>query len=98
MDGASRRSIIPVLLACAVSLAAAQNKSETHQFTVSPGATVTIINDYGPITVRSAAGNQVSVTTISDSSKVQVAASPDTAQNRVELRSHHLRPGDDQVE
>ena len=91
MAGASRRTFIPVLLACLVSFASA-HEAKTDRFTVGAGTTVTIANDYGAITVNSGAGNQMVVTVGSHSADVQVLEDHSTP-GRVELRTHQLRPG-----
>jgi DUF4097 and DUF4098 domain-containing protein YvlB len=80
--------ILAVLLAGAVSLAAAQQKTDLR-YTVQPGATVTVTNDFGPITVRGASGNQVIVAATPHSAKVEVDGHQSA--NRIELRTHFLQ-------
>src|SRR5450759_1501256 len=80
--------IMAVLLAGAVSLAAAQQKTDLR-YTVQPGATVTVTNDFGPITVRGASGNQVIVAATPHSAKVEVDGHQSA--NRIELRTHFLQ-------
>jgi DUF4097 and DUF4098 domain-containing protein YvlB len=71
------------------SLAAAQIKKE-FKYTVGPGASVTINNEYGPVIVKPSNNNQVIVVATSQSDKVEV----DETRNgdRVQLKSH-LLPG-----
>lgn len=76
------------LLVGTVSLASAQQKKD-FRFTVQPGATVTVTNDFGPITVRAVSGNQVIVGATPHSAKVEVDGNQ--AGNRIELRSHFLQ-------
>lgn len=85
-----------VLLAGAVTLVPAQEragKNSAGVFTVQPGATVSVTNDYGPITVHrsTTAANQVVISGKPHSDKVEI----DTKQsgNRVDVRTHYLRKG-----
>jgi len=78
-----------LLLVLVATLAIAEAKKELH-FTVGPRANVTVINPYGPISVKSASGNQVVVTATLHSDKVEVDSGQDG--NRVDIQSH-LLPG-----
>ncbi len=58
-------------LICVAILAIAETRKD-YRFTVGPKATISIINQYGPITVKPSPGNQVVVTAILHSDKVEV--------------------------
>jgi DUF4097 and DUF4098 domain-containing protein YvlB len=88
MKGAYRRAKVVVLIAGVVSLASAQQRRDLH-FAVQPNATVSVTNDFGPITVRAASGNQVLVTAMAHSAKIEVDSTQ--AANRVDLRTHFLQ-------
>jgi DUF4097 and DUF4098 domain-containing protein YvlB len=76
---------------CLVALASglAQNKKE-FKFTAQPGATLSIINEFGPVTVRSTSGRQVLVTATLPSDKVEVDQTQ--SGNRIQLRTHLQQP------
>jgi DUF4097 and DUF4098 domain-containing protein YvlB len=76
-------------LICVAILAIAETRKE-YRFTVGPKATISIINQYGPITVKPSPGNQVVVTAILHSNKVEV--DNDQSGNRIDIKSH-LLPG-----
>lgn len=78
-------------LALASTTAAAEKKE--FRYTVTPGATISVINDYGPIHLRASNGNQVIVTATPASRKVE----PDGAQNgnRIEIRTRFLEKAGD---
>jgi DUF4097 and DUF4098 domain-containing protein YvlB len=85
-DGAK---LAVVMVLAAATFAVAETRKE-YRFTVGPRASVSITNEYGPISVKPAAGNQISVTAILHSSKVEVDHSQ--SGNRVNIFSH-LLPG-----
>jgi DUF4097 and DUF4098 domain-containing protein YvlB len=90
MSTAQRVGTIAVAVVVSLSsLAAAQIKKE-FKYTVGPGASVTIYNEYGPVVVKPSNNNQVIVVATSQSDKVEV----DETRNgdRVQLKSH-LLPG-----
>ena len=76
---------------CFVALASgfAQNTKE-FKFTVQPGATVSIINEFGPVTVHPTSGRQVLVTATLPSDKVEVDQTQ--SGNRIQLRTHLQQP------
>ncbi len=78
-----------VMVLAAATFAVAETRKE-YRFTVGPRASVSITNGYGPISVKPAAGNQISVTAILHSGKVEVDHSQ--SGNRVNIVSH-LLPG-----
>ena len=78
-----------VVVLAAASFAVGETRKE-YRFTVGPRASVSITNQYGPISVKPAASNQVMVTAILHSDKVEVDQSQ--SGNRVDILSH-LFPG-----
>lgn len=78
-----------VMLALASTLALGQVKKE-YRFDTGPQASVSVANQYGPIIVKPSANNQVLVTAVLSSDKVEV--DNDRSGNRIDLRSH-LLPG-----
>lgn len=85
----ARRMILLSICFTACASGWAQNRKE-FKFTAQPGATITIINEFGPITVRPTNGRQVVVTAIIASAKVEVDESQ--SGNRIQLRSHLQQP------
>lgn len=81
--------ILGVAIVAAAALSAGQTRKE-YRYTVRPHCTLSVTNQYGPISLRSAAGNQVLVRALLYSGKVEV----DQRQsgNRVDILSH-LLPG-----
>lgn len=78
-----------VAASCMATLAADQIRKD-FKYTVGPKASLSINNEYGPVSVKPSGTNQIIVTAILQSNKVEV----DQEQNgdRVELQSH-LLPG-----
>jgi DUF4097 and DUF4098 domain-containing protein YvlB len=76
-----------VLLVLITTFAIGEMKKELH-FTVGPKANITVINQYGPISVKSVSGNQVTITATLHSDKVEVDSGQDG--NRVDIKSHLL--------
>src|SRR5712691_5476659 len=74
-----------VLIFCLSIFAADQSRKE-FKYIVGPKASVTINNEYGPVSVKPSGSNQVVVTATTHSDKVEV----DDAKigNRIEFRSH----------
>lgn len=79
--------IVIVLTACTAVFAADQAKKE-FKYTAGPKASVFIINQYGPITVKPSTTNQVVVVAIPASDKVQVEGSQNG--NRIQVKSQVL--------
>lgn len=79
-----------LLIAGAATFAPAQQKI-TKNFSVQPGATVSITNDYGPVTVHPSTGAaaQVVISATPHSNKVEVDANQ--SGNRVDVRTHFLQ-------
>jgi len=84
---ATRTTLIVMLVTATVVVC--QTRKE-FRYTVGPHASVSVVNQYGPITVTPAPGNQVVVTAVLHSDKVEIDQSQSA--NRVELISH-LLPG-----
>ena len=87
MQGATK--LAAVILVFLAILAFGQTKKE-YRFTVGPRASVSVVNHYGPITVKPSGNNLVLVTATLHSDKAEV--DNDHIGNRVEIRSH-LLPG-----
>ena len=68
-------------------MAIAESRKD-YRFTVGPKATISVVNDYGPISVRPSTGSQVVVTATLHSDKVEV--DNDQSGNRVQNHSHLL--------
>lgn len=92
METARRLLAITTVALLATASLAAEKRTE-FRFPAGPGISVTVINEFGPITVQPASGNQVVVSAVTHSDKVEV----DKTQNgkRIELRTHVLQPGSD---
>jgi DUF4097 and DUF4098 domain-containing protein YvlB len=96
MTAGNRRSGVTgvVLLIAAVSFAA--EKRNEFRYNVAPGATITVVNQFGPISVQPSSGSQVVITATTHSDKVEVDCNQNG--NRVEARTHILQhAGDDEA-
>jgi hypothetical protein len=92
MDSRNRTVTLIVSLALvAIVCAQAETRKEMH-FKVGRHATVSITNQYGPISVRPATGREVVVTAILHSNKVEIDQSQ--RGSRVEILSHLLQDAD----
>ena len=80
-----------VVIIGAATLASSETRKE-FRYTVGPKASVSVINQYGPISVKPSSGNQVLVTAVLHSDKAEI----DQRQNgsRLDITSH-LLPGAD---
>jgi len=83
--------LVLVMMLVGAALAAAETRKEFH-FKVGHHASVSIVNQYGPISVKPVAGKQIVVTAILHSDKVEVDQNQNG--NRVSVSSH-LLPGAD---
>jgi len=81
-------AVAVVMIACAIAVSASEKKE--FNYTVGPKASITINNQFGPVSVKPSTANQVIVTAILQSNKVEVDDSK--IGDRVELKSH-LLPG-----
>src|SRR5207245_5373731 len=91
MQRAVRAGLIFLFLVCVAIAAIAETKKE-YRFTVGPKASISVLNQYGPVTAKPSAGNQVVVTAILRSDKVEV--DHDQSGNRIGIKSHLLAGGD----
>src|SRR5690349_10849748 len=76
-----------VLVLCAGALAADQARKE-FKYSAAPKANVSIVNQYGPITVKPSTTNQIVIVATPHSDKVQVEASQNG--NRIQVKSQLL--------
>jgi DUF4097 and DUF4098 domain-containing protein YvlB len=81
-------------LVCFPFLAASAQTKKEFRYTVSPKATIVVVNRFGPITVHPSAGNQVLAIATLHSSKVEVDDNHNG--NRVELHTHFLQSANPQ--
>jgi DUF4097 and DUF4098 domain-containing protein YvlB len=83
--------LVLIVVVGATALASGETRKE-YRFTVGPKASLSVINQYGPISVKPSTGNQIIVTAILRSDKAEV----DQRQNgkRLDIVSH-LLPGAD---
>ncbi len=86
----SQRASLVVATMALLSVAAAAQKKE-FRYPVTAGAMISVVNEFGPVTVRPANGAQVVITATSHSSKVEADGYHNG--NRVEVRSHVLQSG-----
>lgn len=78
-------------LLTAIALASTTSAADKKEFsyTVPHGATISVVNNYGPVRLRASSGNQVLGSATPSSSKVEVDAAQ--SGNRVELHTHFLQ-------
>jgi hypothetical protein len=88
----SERAAILVVLCLAGSAFAAGEIHKDFHFKVHRRATISIINQYGPISVKPISGHQVVVSAILGSEKVEI--DQDQRGNRISLVSHLLSGAD----
>ncbi len=91
---ASRRAMaicLAVLLATAAA-SAADNKKE-FRYNAGPGATVNVVNPFGPVTIRPAPGKQIIIAATTHSDKAEADVSH--TGNRIEARTHLLSKASD---
>jgi DUF4097 and DUF4098 domain-containing protein YvlB len=85
-------------VACAALLSissawAADNRKE-FKYTAAPGSSVTIVNEFGPVTLKLAPGHQVSIVAETHSDKVEVYCAQ--TGNRIEARTNFRQKADEQ--
>lgn len=83
------RKIALLALAFAATVALAAESKKEFKYTVGPKPLVTIVNEYGPVSVKGVPGHQVTITATTHSDKVDVDSSQ--AGNRTEVRTHMLQ-------
>jgi len=76
-----------VMIVATATLACAQVRKE-YRYTVGPRASVSVTNQYGPISVKPAVGSQVTITVIMASDKVEIDQTQ--SGSRVDILSHLL--------
>lgn len=77
-------------------LAFAADRTQELKYNAAPGASVFLVNDLGPVTVRPASGRQIVVKAKVGSDKVEVDS--EQKGNRVEIHTHQLQPGSEDEE
>jgi len=87
------RNLVVVVVLAGVGLASGEIRKEYH-FSVGRKVNVSIINQYGPISVKPGVKGQVSVTAILHSDKVEVDQSQ--GRKRVDITSHLLSGADEE--
>lgn len=93
------RMALGLVAAVALASGAAVAQKKEFRYNVGAGANISVVNDFGPVTLRAGSANQVVVVATPRSSKVEV----DSAQygNRVDVRSRSTpgaKPEDRRVE
>lgn len=86
MSIANHGARLALILSVAVCASAAEKKE--FRYTVGPGASISITNPSGPVTLRPSSGGQVIISANPASDKVEVHS--DRSGNRIEVRSHAL--------
>jgi len=76
-----------VMVVCAATMSATDIRRE-FKYSVGPKANISINNEYGPVTVKPSAGNQVIIGATLHSDKVEIDNNQNG--NRIELKSHML--------
>lgn len=79
-----------VALAFVATVALAADTKREFKYTVGPKPSVTIVNEFGTVSVKGVPGRQVTITAITHSDKVEVDSRQ--AGNRAEARTYMLRP------
>jgi len=92
MESNPRIASWTAMLIVAVAIVAAAETRKEYHFPVGPRASVSITNPYGPISVKPASGNDVIVTAILHSDRVEIDQSQ--SGDRVDLTSHLLEGAD----
>jgi hypothetical protein len=91
MASAPARKTALLILAFAATAALAADSKKEFKYAVGPNPLVTIVNEYGPVSVRGVPGRQVTITATTHSDKVDVDSSQ--TGNRTEVRTHMLQTG-----
>src|SRR5580704_8256360 len=87
MERTRRAQLVSVVVLATAICASAQTRKE-FRFTVSPGAVISITNQYGPISVKAGSINQVVVIAVLHSDQVEIDHTQ--SGNRVDVFSHLL--------
>ncbi len=99
MNSCTRKVLVVVASCMAVAAFASDAKKQEFRYNVGSGASVTIANPFGQVSVKGSSSHQVVITATPHSGKVEVDASQ--TGNRIEAVSHflqHAGPDDGQVE
>src|ERR1700730_9251519 len=94
MTRAIRRPTVSIARLAAVlvlSLMAVSQQTKLVRYAVGPKPLISIMNDYGSITVRPSGGSQIVVSTVSHSDAINFVSENDG--NRIELRAESDRRG-----
>ena len=87
-----RTAMFAVVILVLVALAAAENTRKEMQFKVGRHASISIINAYGPISVKAGPNKRVEIIAVLSSGKVEVDQSK--TKNRISVVSHLLQGSD----
>ncbi len=87
-------AVVTSIIVAALAVDAAAQSHKEFRYNVAPGASVMITNEYGPVTVKPATGRQVLIVASPHTTNVEVLA--DQTGNRIDVRSHILKPSSDE--
>jgi DUF4097 and DUF4098 domain-containing protein YvlB len=79
------RIVLGLVAAVGLASGTASAQKKEFRYTVTPGASISVVNDSGPVTLRAGSANQVLVTATPRSSKVEVNSTQHG--NRIDVRS-----------
>jgi len=88
MEKSQRAATFAVVVVVSVATIAIAESKKEFRFTVGPHANVTVMNQFGPISLKPGSGNLVIVTATTHSDKVEVDQSQ--MGNRIDIESHLL--------
>ncbi len=77
------------ILACVAISGFASEKRE-FRYPLGPGGSISILNNFGPVSLKPSAGNEVVVTATAASKKVEVDCGK--SGNRIDVHTHYLQP------
>lgn len=89
MSNTSRSATLGLLAVIALATTASAAGKKEFRYTVTRGATISVVNDYGSVRLRASVVNQVLVSATPGSSKVEVDAAQNG--NRVAVRTRFLQ-------
>src|SRR5437870_315427 len=81
--------VVTVATVFAITVSVVAETHKEFRYTVGPGATLSIVNQNGTITVKPSSGRQVSVAATLQSDKVEVDSNQNG--NRITIRTHVLQ-------
>ena len=90
----TRKAVVLASVVAALAVSGVAQSHKEFRYTVAPGASVMITNEYGPVTVKPAAGHQVLIVASPHTTNVEVMS--DQTGNRIEVRSHVVKPSSDE--